>query len=277
MAVAGLRSVSVLDSSFHRESQSPLSRQRGNHDRPSTRASSLLQMWREIEGEHVVSHSQVRVGDRQQQRIDVSDADILNPYLSEKQDSDSGHDDGSSSSSGQSTDSGEAERGRVSQILQDWMSSGVRGNASIVYPVDSYLRAQIASQQRGVCAASREEQTPEIGAQIERGPDGFVNHCQTGVRRNLRKLCGRQALLDMLAKAEREKQRELQILLECRPVSEFAYRNRIQVSFSKNLLQFLFLHQLFTSLPPHYTKYCILSKSDPCDVVRSQMSFPLVF
>lgn len=237
MAVAGLQSVSVLDSSFHRESQSPLSRQWGNHDRPSTRASSLLQMWREIEGEHVVSHSQVRVGDRQQERIDVSNADILNPYLSEKQDSDSGHEDGNSSSSEQSTDSGEAERGRVRQILQEWMNSGVRGDASVVYPVDSYSRERMASQQRGICAASKEEQTPEIGAQIERGRDEFVNHCEIGVRKNLRKLCGRQALLDMLAKAEREKQTELQNLLECRPVSEFAYRNRIQTLLRGRFLQ----------------------------------------
>lgn len=233
MAVAGLQSVSVLDST---------SRQWGNHDRPSTRASSLLQMWREIEGEHVVSHSQVRVGDRPQPSIDVSNADLSNPYLLEKQDSDSGHDDENSSSSELSTDFGEAERGRVRQIFQEWMNSGMRGHASNVYPVNNYSRGRMTSQQR-------EEQAPEIGDQIERGHDGYVaNSCEIGARRNLRKLCGRQALLDLLARAERERQRELQYLLECRPVSEFAHRNRIQVTCFQKACMFDFYFYTNSSL-----------------------------
>ncbi|XP_021899072.1 uncharacterized protein LOC110815550 [Carica papaya] len=53
MAIAGLQNVSVLDSSFLRESRSRASRQQENDGRSSTRTSPLLQMWREFEDEHV--------------------------------------------------------------------------------------------------------------------------------------------------------------------------------------------------------------------------------
>ncbi|CAL5357129.1 unnamed protein product [Camellia sinensis] len=275
MAIAGLQNVPVLDSSFNRESRSPLSRRWGNHDRLSTRTSSLLQMWRTLEGEHVMSHSQLRVGDRLlQQRIHVSNADLENAHLSERQDGDdedslgdgneianecqtwsqgqirlqNEQENGNSSSSEQSTDFGEVERERVRQIFQEWMNSGVRGQVSDVSHVNNYSRAQclgenecervrvirewtqMTSQQRDTCGSSREEQAAHIGAQIERVRDGLVvNHSEIGARRNIRQLCGRQALLDLLARAERERQRELQGLLEHRPVSDFAHRNRIQI------------------------------------------------
>ncbi|KAF5937667.1 hypothetical protein HYC85_025173 [Camellia sinensis] len=283
MAIAGLQNVPVLDSSFNRESRSPLSRRWGNHDRLSTRTSSLLQMWRTLEGEHVMSHSQLRVGDRLlQQRIHVSSADLENAHLSERQDGDdedslgdgneianecqtwsqgqirlqNEQENGNSSSSEQSTDFGEVERERVRQIFQEWMNSGVRGQVSDVSHVNNYSRAQclgenecervrvirewtqMTSQQRDTCGSSREEQAAHIGAQIERVRDGLVvNHSEIGARRNIRQLCGRQALLDLLARAERERQRELQGLLEHRPVSDFAHRNRIQSLLRGRFLQ----------------------------------------
>ncbi|KAB1222564.1 3-isopropylmalate dehydrogenase, chloroplastic [Morella rubra] len=49
-----------------------------------------------------------------------------------------------------------------------------------------------------------------------------------GPERGIRRLCGRQALLDMIKKAETGRQSELQGLLEHRAVSQFAHRNRIQ-------------------------------------------------
>ncbi|KAA8544148.1 hypothetical protein F0562_022216 [Nyssa sinensis] len=276
MAIAGLHNVSVLDSSFLRESQSPVSRQWGNQDRPSTRASSLLQMWREIEGEHVLSHPQVRVGGRlQQQRSDGLTADLTGTYLSERQGSDnegslvddnevknecgtwshgqmgsqSEHEDSNSSISELSTDLGEVERERVRQIFREWMNSGVRDQASNASHMNNYSRAQLlgenerervriirewvqmTSQQRGrgTSGGNREEQDAEVGAQIEQVRDGLIlNHCEIGTGRAIRKLCGRQALLDLLLRAERERQRELHGLLEHRLVSQFAHRNRIQ-------------------------------------------------
>ncbi|KAI8027948.1 hypothetical protein LOK49_LG02G01621 [Camellia lanceoleosa] len=175
-------------------------------------------MWRQLEGEHIVSHSQLRVGNSLQQNgIDGSNSDLVNVYLSEKLDSDNGdsleledsnenskHKDENSSSSEQSTDFGEVERER-----------------------------------RGTCGGgSIEEQPAEIGAEIERIRDGFVvNHCEIGARRKIRRLYGRQALLDLLARSEGERQRELQELLEHRPVSDFAYRNRIQSLLRSRFLQ----------------------------------------
>ncbi|KAI8007621.1 DUF21 domain-containing protein [Camellia lanceoleosa] len=256
MTVAGLQNVSMINSSFHRESQSPLSwRWNNHHDRPSTRGSSLLQMWRELEGEHLVSHSQLSIGDRlQQNRIDGLNSDLVNAYLSEKLDSDNGdsleledsnenskHEKENSSSSEQSTDFGEVERERVRQIFREWMNSRVSGVASNVSLVKSYSRApwlgendcekvriirewvRMTSQQRGTCGGgSREDQPIEIGAEIERVCDGFiVNHCEIGARRKICRLCSRQTLLDLLARSDGERQRELQELLEHRPVAVF--------------------------------------------------------
>lgn len=90
------------------------------------------------------------------------------------------------------------------------------------------------SQRRGACVDSREEQVADVGDQIDRVLDGLVINQNDGrtelVRRGIRKLCGRQALLDMLKKAERERQTELQGLLDHRAVSNFSHRNRIQVN-----------------------------------------------
>jgi hypothetical protein len=45
----------------------------------------------------------------------------------------------------------------------------------------------------------------------------------------MRKLRGKQVMLDMLKKAERERQIEMQELLDHQAVSRFPHRNRIQV------------------------------------------------
>ncbi|XP_059659333.1 uncharacterized protein LOC132306109 isoform X2 [Cornus florida] len=270
MAVARLHNVSVLDSSFLMESPSPLSRHRNNQDRPSTRASSLLQMWRELEGEHVVvtRYPQVRVGDRlQQQRIDRylsegggqrSDNEDSLEVASEVENecgtwtrgqinSQTERGDTMSFSSDHSTEIGEVERERVRHIFQEWMNSGERGQGSNVSHMNNCSReqclgenergrvriirewVQMTSQQRGICGAHIEEHSAEIGSQTEQIHNGLIgNHCEVGARRAIRRLCGRQALLDLLVRAERERQRELQALLVHRPVSDFAHRNRIQ-------------------------------------------------
>ena len=64
MALAGLHPVSMLDYSFLRESQSPSLRRQGTVERPSSRASSILQMWRELEDEHALNRARERVRER---------------------------------------------------------------------------------------------------------------------------------------------------------------------------------------------------------------------
>ncbi|OMO62816.1 Zinc finger, RING/FYVE/PHD-type [Corchorus olitorius] len=278
MALAGLHTVSMLDSSFLRESQSPTSRrQGGNVERPSTQASSILQMWRELEDEHLLTRARGRVRERlrQQQNAD-SNTMISSTTLSESRGSEIhgsvgdaseseneygawSHDQGVSqndrgdnngSSREQSPDLGEVERERVRQIVRGWMESGISDHSSNVTQRAGSPRAewlgeterervrivrewvQMTSQQRGVRGGRREDQTATIGGQVDQVREGSITDHEEGqpehIRRDLLRLRGRQAVIDLLVRIERERQRELQGLLEHRAVSDFAHRNRIQ-------------------------------------------------
>nr|GEU42896.1 hypothetical protein [Tanacetum cinerariifolium] len=259
MALAGLHTVSMLDSSFLRESdqsQSPASRRLGNVERPSsTRASSILQMWRELEDEHVLSRARERVRERLRQQRGV-ESNMLEGQASENQGSledvtESENDyeprENDNSSREQSpVGDVESERERVRHIVRGWRETGVTDNSSSVADRSASPRAewlgeterervrivrewvQMTSQQRGSRGSHREE-----GAAVR-----DQNHDQPGVehdegqpehiRRDMLRLRGRQALLDLLMRVERERQRELQGLTEYRAVSDFAHRNRIQ-------------------------------------------------
>lgn len=267
MAIAGLHNVSVLDSSFLRDSQSSGARGRADHGMSGTRASSTLQMWRELEDEHAVSR-QERIGEGLiHETSDVSTNDLSSLNSFEEGESDvveNGNESGTWSDSQavsqnetlennnlsqeHSSDLGETERERVRKIFREWMNSGVRECASDISQIADHPRAQWLGEteqervriirewvqtnsQRGPCGDSR-EQAAEIGAQIERVRNGLlVNGNEVRAdnnRRGIRRVCGRQVLLDMLKKSERERQREIQGLLQQQPVSQFAHRNRIQ-------------------------------------------------
>ncbi|MBA0846079.1 hypothetical protein Goarm_023142, partial [Gossypium armourianum] len=272
MAIAGLHNVSVLENSFPRESQSQPSRSR-RRENGSTRASSILQMWRELEDEHVLSHAQERGSKRMLQKrtddLSMTDSDSqngehivvsedmstsVNEFGQWSQDrfrSQSGNADSSNFNCEHSSDLGEVERERVRQIFREWMNSGGRERTSNVSRRNNSSRAQLFgeteqerirpirecvqmnSQRRGACIQSREEQAADAGAGIEHVLDGLEinqNEDRTEhVHRGIRKLCGRQALLDMLKKAAGERQTEVQGLLELRAVSNFVHRKRIQV------------------------------------------------
>ncbi|XP_057781879.1 uncharacterized protein LOC131000123 isoform X2 [Salvia miltiorrhiza] len=79
--------------------------------------------------------------------------------------------------------------------------------------------------------SNRKNRSWQCDGDIEskRVSDGLViNRPEIGARRPLRRLCGRQTLLDLLLKAQSERKRELVSLSEQKPVSDFAHRNRIQ-------------------------------------------------
>ncbi|CAL9229141.1 unnamed protein product [Arabidopsis halleri] len=283
IALAGLQTVSMLDSSFLRESQSPSSRRQGAaSERPNTQASGILQMWRELEDEHVLNRARERVRERlRQQRSAESNTNLSSSIASESQvsenngslrdSSESENDYGSwshdrnehgdnnnTSSREQSPDLGDGERERVRHIARGWMDSRGNDHSSNVRQRDDNRRPewlgdterervriirewmQMTSQQRGGARATpREDQrsTSEVDrnhdtAQVDRVRVGLAVNHEEGqphhVRRDLRRVRGRQALLDLLMRAERERQRELQGLLEHRAVSDFAHRNRIQ-------------------------------------------------
>ncbi|CAA0806282.1 RING/U-box superfamily protein [Striga hermonthica] len=268
MALAGLHTVTMLDSSFLRESQSqsPTSRRQGDVERLSSRASSIFQMWRELEDEHAVSRARGRVRDRLMQQRSTDSNTNTSINLSEEnqgslgnssdyatwshdqagpQDRDRVHE---NSSREQSPDLGEVERERVRQIVRGWMESGISDNVmqrndspraewlgeterERVRIVREWM--QMTSQQRGGRRRERDSE-PGGGAHVDgdgaregssaEQDEGQPEH----VRRDMLRLRGRQALLDLLVRIERERQRELDGLLEHRAVSDFAHRNRIQ-------------------------------------------------
>ncbi|KAK6163434.1 hypothetical protein DH2020_000298 [Rehmannia glutinosa] len=261
MAVAGLPNLSAFGPSLFGESQ--VSRQWGDEPfRPSTRASSLLQMWRELEGDRVVCHSHRSRGQR-----NGSDSDRLSTSMSVGQRSDNGHDmsenvnetenqgvtgsemdheDNNSIVSEQSSELGEIERERVRHIFREWMNSGTVDHSSDGFHLNNRSgpqwlgdnereRVRIIREWVQMNAQQRDNGGPlrdggaESGSQIEQVRDGLViTRPEIGARRPVRRLCGRQTLLDLLLKAQCERKGELQGLLERRPVSEFAHRNRIQ-------------------------------------------------
>ncbi|OIT25731.1 PREDICTED: uncharacterized protein LOC109215844 [Nicotiana attenuata] len=287
MALAGLHTVSMLDSSFLRESQSPTSRRQGDSERVSTRASTILQMWRELEDEHVLNRARERVRERLTQRRSMdSNTNVSTANMSESRESDNqgslvdaseseneygtwshdpigpqnDHRDRDNSSREQSPDLGEVERERVRQIVRGWMESGISEHSSNVSQRNGGPRGewlgeterervrivrewvQMTSQQRGARGGQREEQSTGLSSQVDRVREGSVVDHEDAqpehIRRDMLRLRGRQALLDLLVRIERERQRELQGLLEHRAVSDFAHRNRIQ-----SLLRGRFLHE----------------------------------
>ncbi|CAA2961952.1 zf-C3HC4_3 domain-containing [Olea europaea subsp. europaea] len=272
MALAGLHTVSMLDSSFLRESQSPTSRRQGNVERLSTRASSILQMWRELEDEHALSRAQERVRERLRQRrsmdsnTNMSGSRESNDQGSLEGASENEHDfatwshgqvgsqnenrDPDNSSREQSPDLGDVERERVRHIVRGWMESGISDTSSNVMqgngsPGAEWLGEterervrvarewmQMTSQQRGSRSGRREEHNSRLAAQVDHVHEGSVVAHAEGqpehIRTDMLRLRGRQALLDLLVRIERERQGELQGLLEHRAVTDFAHRNRIQ-------------------------------------------------
>ncbi|CAI0398048.1 unnamed protein product [Linum tenue] len=250
MAIAaGLQNVSVPDSPFMREPQSGSGRNQGSDGRGSTHASSLLRMWRELEDEHGVSHGQGRVGERLLQYRgevlsnlsrgdDVSDGNHSGSDEHEEVrtvsggESEYGHEDDRS-------DFGEIERERVRQIFREWMSSGgarERSTPHVSRRNGSRAEWLGETEQQRVRVIREWVQKINHGpaaGQIEQVLDGLNLHRSEGPperhsRRGIRRLCGRQALLDMIKKVERERRSELQGLLEHRAVTQFPHRNRIQ-------------------------------------------------
>lgn len=266
IAIAGLHAVSTLDSSFLRESQSPSSRRQAaaaaTTERPRTQASGILQMWRELEDEHVLNRARERM--RSRQRIadlpssDASASQVGDNNESLRGSSESENDYGSPSRE-QSPDLGDVESERVRQIVRGWTDSGTNDHSSNVRQREDSRRGewlgdterervriirewmQMTSQQRVARASRREDQRSLSSqddriherAQVQRVREGLVVENEEGrrehTRRDLRRLRGRQALVDLLLRIERERQREIQGLLEHRAVSDFAHRNRIQV------------------------------------------------
>jgi len=240
MALAGLHTVSMLDPSFLREARRSRSRSPSNLERPTEAgASRILQMWRELEDMSRERRSAVNsVGGDRIRTDDVSESDETGYFDEDRR-----------SSREQSPDLGDdRERERVREIvsrISETTGSRISNSNRAESPRSEWLGeterervrlvrewVQMASEQRDGRSSRREEERDR------RSRDGSVTDHEEGqpehVRRDLLRIRGRQARLDLIMRMVRERERELQGLEEQRSVSEFPHRNRIQVS-SMNL------------------------------------------
>jgi len=268
MAIAGLHNVPVLEPTISRESQSSSSSSGRHESQRRISTASILQMWRELEDECAVNRVNERGRLRLQQdnsdSVSNCQEEMGRGALEDLGESENGsvdnsesqmetlneHEDRQSMTSEQSQDIGEVERERVRQIFREWMNSGVNAQRSNVPLRGRSSRSQLLGQnerervkivrewiqttsQPDALSGNREEQVGEIGSQIVDVREGQVLGRNEGQaensRRGFRRLCGRQFLVDLLAKKEQERRLELQHLEETRPVTGFAHRNRIQV------------------------------------------------
>ncbi|KAK4746886.1 hypothetical protein SAY87_025923 [Trapa incisa] len=268
MALAGLHTVSMLDSSFLQESQTPTSGRQGNVERPSTRASAILQMWRELEDEQVLNRARERVRERLRHRRSAESnaaVSVTNRSVSRgsenhgsrgdvteseneygtwshgQMESQNVHGSTNMSSREQSPDFGDADRERVRHIVRGWMESAISDHSAGVTQQSNSPREELLGEtERERVRLVREWM--QTTSQQQRGPRSGQRDNQSNQvdrvnrdgsqplhnRRDMLRFRGRQALVDLLVRVEQERQRELQSLLEHRAVSHFAYRNRIQ-------------------------------------------------
>uniref|UniRef100_A0A7N0TLF9 RING-type domain-containing protein n=1 Tax=Kalanchoe fedtschenkoi TaxID=63787 RepID=A0A7N0TLF9_KALFE len=271
MAIASLHTISVLG-----DSPRQVPRQILDEGNNRTQASSVLQMWRKIEDVHTGSGVEQRTkalrqrsdefNDDMSTQTSESNYSEQRAYFEEIDESigcsslpegQSGMKVGGRDVHEKSPAIGDSERKRVRKIFQDWMNCGGSGHSSNSHQMSGSSRAQwlgdnecervrvvrewvqLTAQDRG--SYSDRKAVTEIGAQIEMVRDGLVLNQNEGrpnrVRRKIRRLCGKQALLDLLVKAEKERESELQDLTKHHAVSQFPHRNRIQSLLKSRFLR----------------------------------------
>ncbi|WOL06088.1 hypothetical protein Cni_G14820 [Canna indica] len=138
-------------------------------------------------------------------------------------------------------DGGDGERERVRQIVNGWMTEiAMADTASQMLPGSGSPRSEwLGERERGRVRLVREwmqtvsqQRDARTSRREERERDGLITNHESRQpepsQRNLLRLRGRQARLDLIMRNVRERERELQDLSEHRPVSRFAHRNRIQ-------------------------------------------------
>ncbi|KAH7669537.1 putative E3 ubiquitin ligase protein [Dioscorea alata] len=249
MALAGLQTVSMLDSSFLRE---PRRSTPSSGERRAARPPSILQMWRDLEDRRSVHSAASNHNQRERRTEDprdgsnASESDDIGYSRWGARGEEEDEEDRRSSRE-QSPDLGDGERERVRQIVRGWMTESVlenSGNAGSrissrdesprgellgetererVRLVREWIRAA-AGQERDAARAGRRREDQDRDGSVTDHEEGPPEH----VRRDLLRVRGRQARLELIMRMTRERQQELQRLQEHRTVSEFAHRNRIQ-------------------------------------------------
>lgn len=245
-ALSSAHPVSTLASSFMRES-SP-ARSECSIELPNLRASSLVQMWRELEAEAMSVENRTSSvnspGSATSNAVgSIADNCSFNEEHSEYESDDRNEspvapDDScmdweSDAVAPRVSGSGETERGRVSDMVRR-LNSGYRTTSSLTSCSDENEREQLTLSPLGVQGQTMFDL---------RGRSSEFH--SNGNRRLIR---GRQATMDLFMRIGRDRERELARLVERRTVSYFSHRSRIQVSFFVCSLLFCLSFTLYVQI-----------------------------
>ncbi|KAK9058629.1 hypothetical protein SSX86_023471 [Deinandra increscens subsp. villosa] len=209
MAVAGVHKASGLDMLFD------------NKERPTTPTSSIRKMWRDLEKE-----GRVKENERRETSVIVPESPCSSYFEGKSMESED-------ALRGANEIENECPQGRNQMVLQEkgdtrkmlneWGSKSFAGHT-----VYSSSRLNNECKRMRKCIESSTQQCDPyrtIGSEKSATQIGSrINGAQSSIRR----IYGRQALLDLLTKFGRERKREVDNLLENRFVSNFAHRHRIQ-------------------------------------------------
>ncbi|KAG6506884.1 hypothetical protein ZIOFF_032216 [Zingiber officinale] len=262
MALAGLHTVSMLDPSFLRESRrSPPAD--AVVERPvAARASSVLQMWRELEDmtssartEHrgTVTASALSGQIRSQERDELGGESVnareteYNSYaqwirgnIDSSPMRNAADEDHRESNHEQFRDHGDDAREGVRQIVRGWMTeSEIPESESRISPSNETQRAQWLGEierervrlvREWVQMTSQQQRDARASRREDRQRErnGSADVQSDRFRRESLRLRGRQARLELITRMASERQRELLALSEHRAVSQFEHRHRIQ-------------------------------------------------
>nr|XP_043638909.1 uncharacterized protein LOC122610000 [Erigeron canadensis] len=262
MALAGINNVSVLEAPYLGENYSSVS---------LTRTSIIRKMWRDLESENRTRETQRQQtggmadgntgsqcscssegAESEDVSVTTSEAENERPRDQNQMEIQSGQENNVNLCIQRSA-IGVADKERVRQVFREWASKNGSGTAAWNVshktnisrdqsPCETECKKVRAVRQWIESNPQQEtgrpvidEQAPETGCQVEQVCGGSgVDHTRGGVRRPVR---GRQAFLDLLARFETERAKEMQILLESQLVSKFSHRNRIQALFRGRFLR----------------------------------------
>ncbi|XP_042393434.1 uncharacterized protein LOC121984531 [Zingiber officinale] len=262
MALAGLHTVSMLDPSFLRESRrSPPAD--AVVERPvAARASSVLQMWRELEDmtssarterRGTVTASALGGQIRSQERDELGGESVnareteYNSYaqwirgnIDSSPMRNAADEDHRESNQEQFRDHGDDAREGVRQIVRGWMTeSEIPESESRISPSNETQRAQWLGEierervrlvREWVQMTSQQQRDARASRREDRQRErnGSADVQSDRFRRESLRLRGRQARLELITRMASERQRELLALSEHRAVSQFEHRHRIQ-------------------------------------------------
>ncbi|EFJ35562.1 hypothetical protein SELMODRAFT_405044 [Selaginella moellendorffii] len=235
LALAGLHAVSMLDSSFLRDSvPPPSSGERLDHQR---RPSPLLEMWRGLEDERSVGRGvSRRVASSEAER---EDATATVTTTAETPSPDDGAEQTPASRVGEipgsfeasrddetrqvADDGGGTSRQSVRQIMNRWLNERVGTDDQINQSRREQNELLDLNERERVRQLAREWLRPTAPREVSGTDDTTTNESWESQRRR-----DRQLILDLLIRTERERQQELEGLSENRVVSRFPHRGRLQ-------------------------------------------------